>query len=107
MAFESTYLKEDIHIDRIYTIHYFEYMSDFDFPGERHNFWEFQCVDKGQAEVSTDNGTYTLSRGQIIFHMPNEFHTLKASGNTAPNVVVVSFAPELCSVQNSGCPEFL
>lgn len=91
MAFESTYLKEDIHIDRIYTIHYFEYMSDFDFPGERHNFWEFQCVDKGQAEVSTDNASYTLSRGQIIFHKPNEFHTLKASGNTAPNVVVVSF----------------
>lgn len=100
MAFESTYLKEDIHIDRIYTIHYFEYMSDFDFPGERHNFWEFQCVDKGQAEVSTDNGTYTLSRGQIIFHMPNEFHTLKASGNTAPNVVVVSFE---C---NSPCMRF-
>ena len=91
MAFESTYLKEDIHIDRIYTIHYFEYMSDFDFPGERHNFWEFQCVDKGQAEVSTDNDTYTLSRGQIIFHKPNEFHSLKAAGNTAPNIVVVSF----------------
>ena len=29
MAFESMYLEEDIHIDRIYTIHYFEYKSDF------------------------------------------------------------------------------
>lgn len=29
MAFESMYLEEDIHIDRIYTIHYFEYKSVF------------------------------------------------------------------------------
>jgi len=28
MAFESMYLEEDIHIDRIYTIHYFEYKSE-------------------------------------------------------------------------------
>ena len=34
MAFESMYLEEDIHIDRIYTIHYFEYKSDFHFAGE-------------------------------------------------------------------------
>ena len=50
MAFESMYLEEDIHIDRIYTIHYFEYKSDFHFAGERHNFWEFQCVDKGKRK---------------------------------------------------------
>ena len=91
MAFESMYLEEDIHIDRIYTIHYFEYKSDFHFAGERHNFWEFQCVDKGKAEIETDNGIYHLTSGQIIFHRPNEFHNLIAIGNTAPNIVVVSF----------------
>ena len=76
MAFESMYLEEDIHIDRIYTIHYFEYKSDFHFAGERHNFWEFQCVDKGKAEIETDNGIYHLTSGQLIFHRPNEFHNL-------------------------------
>ena len=91
MAFESIYLEEDIHIDRIYTIHYFEYKSDFHFAGERHNFWEFQCVDKGKAEIETDNGIYHLTSGQLIFHRPNEFHNLIAIGNTAPNIVVVSF----------------
>ena len=91
MAFESMYLEEDIHIDRIYTIHYFEYKSDFHFAGERHNFWEFQCVDKGKAEIETDNGIYHLTSGQLIFHKPNEFHNLIAIGNTAPNIVVVSF----------------
>ena len=91
MAFESMYLEEDIRIDRIYTIHYFEYKSDFHFAGERHNFWEFQCVDKGKAEIETDNGIYHLTSGQLIFHRPNEFHNLIAIGNTAPNIVVVSF----------------
>lgn len=72
----------------------------FHFDGERHDFWEFQCVDKGAAEVITDNGTYTLTRSQVIFHRPNEFHTLKANGRTAPNIIVISFA---C---NSPCMKF-
>ena len=28
-----------ISIERIYSIHYFEYMSDFSFEGEAHDFW--------------------------------------------------------------------
>ena len=100
MAFVGTVLTDDLHVDQIFTIHYFEYMSDFYFPGERHDFWEFQFVDKGEAEICTDNGTHILSRSQVIFHRPNEFHTLKASGQTAPNIVVVSFS---CS---SPCMKF-
>lgn len=91
MAYESIYLEEEIHIEKIYTVHYFEYRNDFHFAGERHNFWEFQCVDKGEAEVCTDDGTHLLGRGQIIFHKPNEFHSLTATGKNAPNIVVVSF----------------
>lgn len=91
MAYESIYLEEEIRIEKIYTVHYFEYRNDFHFAGERHNFWEFQCVDKGEAEVCTDDGTHLLGRGQIIFHKPNEFHSLTATGKNAPNIVVVSF----------------
>ena len=41
MAFESITLEEDVRIDRVVTIHYFEYMNNFYFPGEQHDFWEF------------------------------------------------------------------
>lgn len=92
MAFESLHLENEIDIKKIYTVHYFEYRSDFHFAGERHDFWEFQCVDKGSAEVRTDSETHILNRGQVIFHKPNEFHTLSAIGKTAPNIVVVSFS---------------
>lgn len=92
MAFESVRLEKELSIDSIYTVHYYEYRNDFEFDGERHDFWEFQCVDKGAAEVRTDNGHHTLTRSQVIFHRPNEFHTLKASGKTAPNIIVISFS---------------
>lgn len=100
MAYESIPLSEDIHIEKLYTVHYFEYRSDFSYPGERHNFWEFQCVDKGSAKVQTDDNVHILNRGQVIFHRPNEFHNLTAVGQTAPNIVVISFE---CS---SPCMEF-
>ena len=45
MAYESIHLEDELCIDEIFTVHYFEYRSDFHFPGERHDFWEFQYVD--------------------------------------------------------------
>lgn len=87
MDYQGITLKNEITIEEIVTIHYFEYMKDFHYPGEAHNFWEFQCVDKGEIRVLD----YILKAGELIFHKPNEFHNLRASGETAPNVVVVSF----------------
>ena len=65
MAYQSVSLDQELFIKSIYTIHYYEYQNDFHFDGERHDFWEFQCVDTGAAEVVTDNGCHTLSRGQV------------------------------------------
>ena len=48
MEYESIVLKDEITVRKIYTIHYFEYMKNFEFPGETHDFWELQCVDKGE-----------------------------------------------------------
>ena len=50
--------------------------------------------------VQTDDDVHILNRGQVIFHRPNEFHNLTAVGQTAPNIVVISFE---CS---SPCMEF-
>lgn len=91
MAFESITLHEELQISKIVTIHYFEYMSDFHFEGESHDFWEFVCVDKGEVEIVAGETPYTLKKGQVMFHKPNEFHKLKANGKIAPNLVVISF----------------
>lgn len=91
MPYTHIPLDEIVAITSIVTIHYFEYSSDFSFPGEAHDFWEFLCVDKGEVEVFADKSRHTLSRSDIIFHKPNEFHGLCANHKSAPNLVVVSF----------------
>lgn len=90
-SYEFLSLKEEIVIKNIITIHYFEYTSDFFFPGELHNFWEFLFVDKGEIDVVADKTSVTLKKGEIIFHKPMEFHNLRANGITAPNLVVIAF----------------
>ena len=41
MSYVPTRLQRELVIDAVVTIHYFEYMRDFVFPGESHDFWEF------------------------------------------------------------------
>ncbi|MDD2978747.1 MAG: AraC family transcriptional regulator [Hespellia sp.] len=91
MAYQGLSLNEDLVINKIFSIHYFEYFSDFAFPGESHDFWEFVCMDKGEVNVQADDKFYTLKKGDIIFHKPNEFHNVTANGTSAPNIVVASF----------------
>ncbi len=91
MSYSSVYLEPLIEISEIITIHYFEYGCDFSFPGEAHDFWEFLCVDKGEIEVLAGQRHHILTRGDIIFHEPDEFHGLTANHRIAPNLVVIAF----------------
>lgn len=84
----------DIAIDvtHFVTFHYFEYPHKFVFDGEKHDFWELLYVDKGVVFVGTGGGDrHLLRQGQIIFHKPNEFHTVECDGIISPGLVVVSF----------------
>ena len=91
MTYVKTTLQHSIDIDAIITLHYFEYMKNFEFKGESHNFWEFLYVDKGTVAVRADDTWTTLYTGDIIFHQPNEFHAIKSIGKDSPNLVVMSF----------------
>lgn len=91
MGYESVRLDEMIKINEIYSIHYFEYMNNFSFIGESHNFWEFCFVDKGEVVITSGHTDTVLKKGDIAFHQPNEFHNVKANGEIAPNLIVVSF----------------
>lgn len=84
--------KRTISVDKIFSIHYFEYDCDFTFDGESHDFWEFICVDKGEVNIIAGDETYSLKTNDLFFHEPNEFHTVQANGKSAPNLVVISFS---------------
>ena len=91
MAYKSTALRTVLTVRSIISIHYFDYMSDFTFPGESHDFWELLCVDKGEIDAVAGEKRCTLKRGSIIFHQPNEFHNVITNGRIAPSLVVVAF----------------
>jgi AraC-like DNA-binding protein/quercetin dioxygenase-like cupin family protein len=91
MDYVKTDLKEELIIKKIVTVHYFEYAKNYIFEGEKHDFWEFLYVDKGEVEVIAGELGYRLNQGDIIFHKPNEFHNIWANGRVAPNLIVLSF----------------
>lgn len=80
-----------IIINKIVTVHYFEFSKNFSSPGESHDFWEMVYADKGNIICSADKNTLLLKQGELLFHKPNEFHKLSADGKNAPNVFIISF----------------
>lgn len=84
-------LQRPLKIERVVSVHYFEYSSNYAFVGESHDFWEFVYVDKGEILAAADEEDVALKRGEIIFHAPGEFHSVRANGVVAPNIVIASF----------------
>jgi AraC-like DNA-binding protein/quercetin dioxygenase-like cupin family protein len=80
-----------INITKIVTIHYFQFNKDFQGPTESHDFWELVYTDKGTIICGADGKEIRLSEGEVLFHKPNETHTLHADGHSAPNVFIVCF----------------
>ena len=91
MAYESVHLEDSITIDEVISIHYFQYMSDFSFPGESHDFWELVCVDRGEIVAVAGDRKLALKKGNILFHKPNEFHNVLTNGRVSPSLVVIAF----------------
>lgn len=90
--------KTVVDITKIVTIHYYEVGKDFTFAGESHDFWEMVYVDKGTVCISRDKEEVVLSQGEVIFHKPNEFHTIRAF-QSAPNFFVISFVSSSISMK--------
>ena len=111
MAYKSVVLEDSVTINRIISVHYFQYMSDFSFPGESHDFWELVCVDRGEIDPLAGDRRLTLKKGNILFHKPNEFHNVLTNGKVSPSLVVIgfechspaikSFEDQLMSVQDT------
>lgn len=80
-----------ISINKLVSIHYYELDKNFCYEGESHAFWEMVYVDAGQVIIHANNNELHLKQGEVIFHKPNEFHTLAADKKTAANVFVISF----------------
>ena len=79
------------NVEKIITIFYMEFSKNFQYEGERHDFWEMVYIDKGEMVCTADNNRFTLKSGEMTFHKPNEFHNLSGDGQSAPNVSILTF----------------
>ena len=70
MSYTGISNQKDITIEKIFSVHYFEYASNFSFEGESHDFWEFIYVDKGVVELTAGNEVIHLHANEIFFHEP-------------------------------------
>ncbi len=95
MEFSRLSLQEEISIRQLVSFHYFEYAKGYIFDGEAHDFWELLYVDKGEVQVRAGERFLELRQGQIVFHKPNEFHTVSVhQRHRPPNLVVISYECE-------------
>lgn len=87
-----------IEIKSVITLFYMEFNKDFEYPGEKHDFWEMVYIDQGEVICTADKNNFVLKSGEIVFHKPNEFHNLKSNRVNPPNVSIITFecnSPEI------------
>lgn len=92
---EHRYLKNSINqiinVKEIMSIHYFEFKSDFSFPGETHNYWELVYIDRGKAIITSGEDEFTLSKGEVVFHKPDLMHSIASVPEDPPTVFIITF----------------
>ena len=83
-------LHDVLKVNGIFTIHYFKYGKNFNFPEESHNFWELVFIDSGEAIAISNKNKFKLTQSQVIFHKPNVSHTILTEDKFC-NSVILSF----------------
>ncbi|MDI4645822.1 AraC family transcriptional regulator [Cohnella hashimotonis] len=91
MKFPRLTLREELKIRKLISFYYMELSKSFVSIGEKHNFWEFIYVDKGEIHIVTEGRSYLLKQGDMLFYKPNDFHTGHANRLVAPNLIIISF----------------
>ena len=93
-TYSPTVLQQVIKIDWIIMVHYFEYTAELAFSGESHNFWEFVYVVDGSVLIEADGAPHILKKGEVIFHQPNGFHTIRSYNGSCPKLIIISFVSD-------------
>lgn len=84
-------LKDLLVVNNLVTVHFFELDKNFSYGEEFHDFWEIVYSDKENVICTADGKKIVLRDGEMLFHKPNERHSLAADGEKSPKVFIVSF----------------
>jgi AraC-like DNA-binding protein len=84
-------LKNIITISSIITINCYELAPKYFNQGEAHDFWEIVYLDRGELSLRAGDKYMKLKQGEIIFHKPNEFHSIECDGKNSASVFIITF----------------
>ncbi|MDF2814093.1 MAG: AraC family transcriptional regulator [Paenibacillus sp.] len=84
-------LRDELFVRRLISFSYKELSNEYSHQGEKHDFWEFAYVDKGEVLITTESGEHAMRQGDLVFYRPNEYHSLRTNHVTAPNLFIVAF----------------
>ena len=91
MDFNLQKFDEPMRVTSLANIHYFEFTREFHSQENSHDFCEILYVDSGKIEVESENFNGILCQNEMIIHRPLEKHSLRGSGEEAPNVIIIGF----------------
>lgn len=78
-------------VEKLVTVHFFEFDKNYEEFTETHDFWELVYVDMGEIVALSEKGEFVLKQGDICFHKPRALHGLRGTGENAANVFIISF----------------
>lgn len=81
-------------IDRVFSILYYDLSYNYNFKGEKHDFWEIVIVDQGAVKVRRNDDFFIAQAGEIIVHEPGEFHGIFTEEDQNAHIFVLTFSTE-------------
>lgn len=98
MPWQSYDVKEQVKVQKLYSLFKRHYKKGHQFAGEMHDFWEVVYVVDGEVIISADENVHNFKSGDIIFHKPLELHKFNVVGEDGVTLLIFSFSMtgELC-----------
>lgn len=98
MPWQSYDIKEQVKVQKLYSLFKRHYDKGHNFAGEMHDFWEVVYVVDGEVIISADENVHNFKSGDIIFHKPLELHKFNVVGEDGATLLIFSFSMtgEIC-----------
>ncbi len=84
-------LADSFSVSNVITLFYMEILKDFQYAGEKHDFWELVYIDKGEMLCTAGKKQFVLKSGELTFHKPDEYHNLSGNGRSDAFVSILTF----------------
>ncbi len=84
-------VKKLISVQHLVTIEQFKNISDFSYPEEAHDFYEFVYVEDGKITCKNEDANTTLTRNDFFLILPGSKHSYFVDKNENASILIVCF----------------